>query len=136
MSAAGLALVWALFMSLLMPAADYRKTYRYVASAISQQVAEGSCIKPDHLDLSQRSAIAYHGALRFGEDCGWLLHYQDAGKSPPEFSPAEWTLVWKGNRAVDRKERFWLFRRVALPAGPAAEPDAAMEEDPVQNGHR
>jgi hypothetical protein len=119
-----------------MPAADYRKTYRYVASAVSQQVTGGACIRSDHLDLSQRSAIAYHGALSFGEDCEWLLHYQDAGKSAPEFSATEWTLVWKGNRAVDRKERFWLFRRVAVPAGPAAVLDAAMEEDPVQNGHR
>jgi 4-amino-4-deoxy-L-arabinose transferase-like glycosyltransferase len=131
MSAGGLALIWALFMSLLMPAADYRKTYRYVASAVRQQVPEGACVLADHIDLSQRSSLHYLGPVLFGDACEWLLHYQDAGMDEPVLSPTEWTLVWKGNRAVDRKERFWLFRRVAVPVGPAPEPDAAVEEEPV-----
>lgn len=118
LSAGGITIVWVLFMTLLLPYVDYRKTYRHVSAQIARIVPPGQCLRADRLGLPQRASLVYFDGLRFARECGWLLRYQSVTESLPAVDPARWQRVWEGRRATDRDERFTLYRRVEAQAAP------------------
>jgi 4-amino-4-deoxy-L-arabinose transferase-like glycosyltransferase len=119
LSSGGLILSWVLLMTLWMPAANHRNTYRDVAQQAALALGtDAGCVTGAGLDLAQRTAFAYYGGLRFASDdasvCPWRLEAIRGAQHPsgrPEPAQA-WELRWQGARAADRRERFSLLRRV------------------------
>lgn len=117
LSSGGLVLSWALLMTLWLPAANHRNTYRDVALQAAQMLAsETGCVQGIGLDLAQRATFAYFGQIRFddGQACPWRLEaLRGTQRLPDRPSLAgQWEVRWQGARASDRRERFTLLRRV------------------------
>lgn len=115
LSAAGLSLIWALFMTLLMPYIDYRKSYRTVSAQVRAQVPVGACVQEiglgTGLGLAQRASLAYFDQIEFAPRCPYLLTYRGATHAPIAVDAEVWTLIWQGRRSSDRHENFMLYRR-------------------------
>lgn len=118
LSSGGMVLAWSLLMTLWMPAGNHRKTYRDVAQQAGAVVSPAHrCVATLGMDVAHRASFAYFGALRLDDtrdDCEWLL-VADRVSAPldPSLVRGEWRQAWRGQRPVDRQERFRLFRRVA-----------------------
>jgi 4-amino-4-deoxy-L-arabinose transferase-like glycosyltransferase len=119
LSSGGLVLTWVLLMTLWLPAANHRNSYREVALQAAAQVAQApGCVHTSGVDLAQRTALAYHGGLLLETDrtrrCPWHLNAVRGGASPrlaPPDDASRWALRWQGSRAGDRRERFTLMQR-------------------------
>jgi 4-amino-4-deoxy-L-arabinose transferase-like glycosyltransferase len=117
LSSGGMVLTWVLLMTLWLPAGNHRKTYRDVAQQAGAVVAPGHrCVRTLGMDVAQRASFGYFGAMRFDDardDCEWLL-VADRVSQPiaPAGVAGDWRQAWRGQRPVDRQERFRLFRRV------------------------
>ena len=158
LSSGGMVLTWLLLMTLWLPAANFRKSYREVVAPTRDILAEeAGCVVGYGLDVAQRALLAYYGNARFirlprldGEEpmqdpqeCRWMLVSDresvphdiaaltagiDGGSgagasarndTPPPASAgsaaqAEWTLIWHGQRRVNRGERLFLYAREGL----------------------
>jgi hypothetical protein len=88
LSSGGMVLTWFLLMTLWLPAANFRKSYREVVSPVRDILAsETGCVAGAGLDVAQRALLAYYGNARFirlprmdgegfsqgRESCRWLL---------------------------------------------------------------
>ena len=118
LSAGGMVLAWCLLMTLWLPPGNYRKTYRDVAQQAGVVVSpQHGCVSTLGLDIAQRASFAYFGGLRLDDrrtDCEWLLVAdREAAPLDPSLVPGDWRPTWRGQRPVDRQERFRLFRRIA-----------------------
>jgi 4-amino-4-deoxy-L-arabinose transferase-like glycosyltransferase len=118
LSSGGMVLAWLLVMTLWLPAGNHRKTYRDVAQQAGAVVSDAHrCVRTLNVDVAQRASFGYFGRLRFDDerpDCEWLL-VADRVAQPiePTLVPGLWRQAWRGQRPVDRQERFRLFRRAA-----------------------
>jgi 4-amino-4-deoxy-L-arabinose transferase-like glycosyltransferase len=113
--AAGVTLLWASFATLLMPWADYQKSYRAVALQLRSKVpADAGCIA-GHLGLTQRAALSYHGALQTrslslaGREGCRLLLLQGNPRDKTDPGPG-WTKLADVGRPGDKSERYRLYR--------------------------
>ena len=88
LSSGGMVLTWFLLMTLWLPAANFRKSYRDVVSPTREILgAEAGCVTGVGLDVAQRALLAYYGNARFiplprmdgaepmatSDSCPWLL---------------------------------------------------------------
>jgi len=88
LSSGGMVLTWLLLMTLWLPAANFRKSYREVVSPVRDILAsETGCVTGIGLDVAQQALLAYYGNARFirlpsmdgtqameGRDsCRWML---------------------------------------------------------------
>jgi 4-amino-4-deoxy-L-arabinose transferase-like glycosyltransferase len=88
LSSGGMVLTWFLLMTLWLPAANFRKSYREVVSPVRDILAsETGCVTGVGLDVAQRALLAYYGNARFirlprmdgvepsgrPESCRWML---------------------------------------------------------------
>src|SRR5215831_3391118 len=114
--AAGITLLWALGMTLLLQWIDYGKSYRAVALALKKNIPAGTrCIESRGLDEAQRAIFDFRvevvtlRAERHGDTgCPVLLVQARQGESD-NIGP-EWKLAWEGRRPRDR-ERYRLYVR-------------------------
>jgi 4-amino-4-deoxy-L-arabinose transferase-like glycosyltransferase len=130
LSSGGMVLTWFLLMTLWLPAANFRKSYREVVSPTREILAaETGCVTGVGLDVAQRALLAYYGNARFvrlprmdgvermpGPDsCRWML-VSDRESAPHYLEkPAAWSLIWHGQRRVSRGERLFLYAREGVP---------------------
>ena len=117
LSAGGVVLGWFLLMTLWLPGGNYRSTYRDVAQQAGVVVStRHRCVRTLGLDAAQRATFAYFGKLRLNDDqpdCEWLLVADRADRPLTVVGESDlWRLAWRGQRPVDRRERFRLLRRV------------------------
>jgi len=134
LSSAGLTLSWVLLMSLWLAPIDYSKTYRHIALDIARQMPGGGCVRTDNLGLAQRASFAWFAGLRFApvgymrdpemhqRPCPFLLRQDDLRQPRTQEIPGGgngWELLWEGNRAGDRRERFRLYRRASTTSATA-----------------
>jgi 4-amino-4-deoxy-L-arabinose transferase-like glycosyltransferase len=114
--AAGVTLLWSSFATLLMPWADYQKSYRVVALQLRTKVpADFGCIA-GHLGITQRAALSYHGALQTEpvslarpDGCRLLLLQGSPGDDSAGPGP-DWTKLADVGRPGDKSERYRLYR--------------------------
>ena len=134
LSSGGMVLTWFLLMTLWLPAANFRKSYREVVGPTREILsAETGCVTGFGLDVAQRALLAYYGNARFirlpringdepmasQDSCRWMLVSDrentphDIGAIPGDASPAGsgWALIWHGQRRVSRGERLFLYAR-------------------------
>jgi 4-amino-4-deoxy-L-arabinose transferase-like glycosyltransferase len=114
--AAGVALLWGCFATLLLPWADYIKSYRGVALQLRASLpADAGCISARGLGSPQRAALSYHAGIRtqpYGAEippaCRFLVVQ---GKPRAEVAPGPgWSKVADIGRPRDRGERYRLYR--------------------------
>jgi 4-amino-4-deoxy-L-arabinose transferase-like glycosyltransferase len=114
--AAGITLLWALGMTLLLQWIDYGKSYRAVALALKKNIPAGTrCIESRGLDEAQRAIFDFRvevvtlRAERYGDTGCQLLLVQARQGDSDNIGP-EWKHVWEGRRPRDR-ERYRLYVR-------------------------
>jgi 4-amino-4-deoxy-L-arabinose transferase-like glycosyltransferase len=128
LSSGGLILFWVLLMTLMLPSLNYGKSYRSVAQQIAIHLPPGGGCIITNVSPAQRASFAYFGGLDFAglqhKQCELLLlqdsvHLTDDREIQQAFRGRQWAPLWEGRRAIDRDERFRLYRRVnGLPAEP------------------
>lgn len=112
--AAGLTLMWALINSLWLSWIDHYKSYRPVVQALRTALpGDIDCIEGIGLGSAQRAILDYYVGIRTvvpvaGRQCSWRLIVAQRGRLTPE----GWQEVWQGYRAGDRRERWYLERRL------------------------
>jgi 4-amino-4-deoxy-L-arabinose transferase-like glycosyltransferase len=115
--AAGVALLWGTFAALLLPWADYQKSYRGVALQLRTKIpVDANCIAGQNLGVTQRAALSYHAGLRtmpleraLTGACTLLLVQ---GNPRDEFDgpSAAWVKIADVGRPGDKSERYRLYR--------------------------
>jgi len=115
--AAGIVLLWGTGAMLLMPWADYQKSYRSVALQLRSKIPVNSgCIAHKGLGVSQAAALDYHAGIRgrpydlLKPNACPLLLVQ--GNPLHEFDGpgAGWAKLADVGRPGDRAERYRLYR--------------------------
>lgn len=115
--AAGVTLMWVLTTALWLPWIDHAISYRPVAESLRRSLPrEVDCIERIDIGMAQRASLDYFVGVRTvapgrKPQCGWRLSVREKGREVPE----GWTEVWQGGRTSDRKERWYLDRRMAKP---------------------
>jgi 4-amino-4-deoxy-L-arabinose transferase-like glycosyltransferase len=115
--AAGITLLWALAMTLLLPWIDYGKSYRPVALALKKHIPPGArCVESRGLDEAQRAIFDYRievltrRAERYG-DTGCPVLLVQARQGDSDNLGHGWKFLWEGRRPRDR-ERYRLYQRI------------------------
>ncbi|WP_286868428.1 ArnT family glycosyltransferase, partial [Herbaspirillum sp. UBA812] len=115
----GITLMWGLAFTLLLPWADYGKSYEYVYADLQAKIGpawqEGDCMASQALGESEAPMLYYYtGILHQPIDggrhtaCRWLIQEMpDAGKRPH----GHWTLFWEGRRDGDEGQLFKIYER-------------------------
>ena len=114
---AGVALLWGSFAALLMPWADYQKSYRSVALQLRSKVpVDAGCIAGQNLGVTQRAALNYHAGLRTvpadraQPGACRLLLVQGNPRDERDGPNAAWTKIADVGRPGDKTERYRLYR--------------------------
>ena len=115
--AAGVVLLWGTGALLLMPWADYQKSYRSVALQLRSKIPVGaSCIVQKNLGVSQAAALDYHAGIRAAafdvvrpNACPLLL-VQGSPRHEFDGPGAGWAKLADVGRPGDRQERYRLYR--------------------------
>ena len=118
--AAGVALLWASFATLLMPWADHIKSYRGVALQLKAALPAGAdCISQRSLGAPQRAALSYHAGIRTrhvplaeAKACPFLI-VQGHPRHELDAPGPGWRKLADIGRPGDRGERYRLYRRGA-----------------------
>ncbi|HWM44741.1 MAG TPA: hypothetical protein VNP36_20070 [Burkholderiales bacterium] len=115
--AAGVVLLWGTGAMLLMPWADYQKSYRSVALQLRSKIPVGSgCIAEKGLGVSQSAALDYHAGIRarphdiIKPNACALLLVQGSPKHEFDGPGAGWVKLADVGRPGDRAERYRLYR--------------------------
>jgi 4-amino-4-deoxy-L-arabinose transferase-like glycosyltransferase len=115
--AAGIVLLWGTGAMLLMPWADYQKSYRSVALQLRSKIPVGAgCIAQKSLGVSQAAALDYHAAIRalpfdiVKPNACPLLLVQGSPKHEFDGPGAGWAKLADVGRPGDRAERYRLYR--------------------------
>jgi len=115
--AAGIVLLWGTGAMLLMPWADYQKSYRSVALQLRSKIAVGSgCIAEKGLGVSQAAALDYHADIRarpydlVRPNACPLLLVQGSPKHEFDGPGTGWVKLADVGRPGDRGERYRLYR--------------------------
>src|SRR5437867_3804193 len=116
--AAGMTLVWGLYMTIWLPYLDSRRSYRPVAESLAVHLAPNGCLASHNLGEPQRALLEYFAGITTvrsevqpANNCGALLLQvtREDSDRPPD---SAWEKVWEGRRRGDDTEHFLLFRRV------------------------
>ncbi len=117
--AAGMTLVWGLYMTIWLPYLDSRRSYRPVAESLAVHLPSNTCVAGRNLGEPQRALLDYFlGLITVRDDlpassgCSALL-VQVAGNESTEPPDSAWDRVWEGRRRGDDTERFVLFVRTS-----------------------
>jgi hypothetical protein len=115
--AAGIVLLWGTGAMLLMPWADYQKSYRSVALQLRSKIPVGSnCIAHKGLGVSQSAALDYHASIRalpfdvVKPNACPLLLVQGSPQHEFDGPGAGWAKLADVGRPGDRAERYRLYR--------------------------
>ncbi|MDZ4098819.1 MAG: glycosyl transferase [Methylophilaceae bacterium] len=115
--AVGSTMVWSLLMCLWLPWIDSAKSYAGVMHGIASSVpSDFNCIQSAHLGSAQEALLDYYTGLRvtpaqLSTECELYL-IQDERGQPRNRIGKEWTLIWEGKRAAERRESFRLYQRI------------------------
>jgi 4-amino-4-deoxy-L-arabinose transferase-like glycosyltransferase len=115
--AAGVVLLWGTGSMLLLPWADYQRTYRTVALQLRSNIPVGSgCIAQKSLGTSQAAALDYYAGIRaqpydaVRPNACPLLIVQGSPKHEFDGPGTGWSKLADVGRPGDRSERYRLYR--------------------------
>ncbi|MFJ3057317.1 ArnT family glycosyltransferase [Herbaspirillum sp. NPDC087042] len=115
----GITLMWGLAYTLLLPWADYGKSYEYVYTDLKTQIAPlwqpGDCMASENLGESEAPMLYYYtGILHQPIDgtrrtqCNWVM-LQTPGVAPHPHG--HWRLFWEGRRDGDTGQLLKVYQR-------------------------
>lgn len=115
--AGGTALLWGTFATLLLPWADYQKSYRAVALQLKSKIPAGAkCVARSGLGSAQRAALSYHAAIHTQPfnaltppACPFVI-VQGNPKHERDAPGAGWLKLADVGRPRDKDERFRLYQ--------------------------
>ena len=115
--AAGIGLLWGTFALLLMPWADYQKSYRSVALQIQGRIPAGTrCVARSGVGSAQRAVLSYHAGIRtqpFDRNqparCP-LLIVQGSARHERDAPGGAWIKLADAGRPGDKGERLRLYQ--------------------------
>jgi hypothetical protein len=115
--AGGVALSWALLMTLWLPLLDYSRSYRPHVTSLLRHVMPGECLWAPDLPLSLVAALEYHGRRQvdrrnLAQDqaaCPVLLRTARANVAADP--PAGWREVVRVVQPTDRTQVTMIYRR-------------------------
>ena len=115
--AAGVVLLWGMGAMLLLPWADYQRTYRNVALQLRSKIPVGAgCIAQKSLGISQAAVLDYYAGIRTQPFDGVrpnacpLLLVQGNPQHEFDGPGAGWSKLADVGRPSDRSERYRLYR--------------------------
>ena len=117
--ALGVAMLWCLAVSLLLPWFDYTRNYRPMAQSLGTALMQEQppCVATPHLGTTHRAVLDYYLGLRPQKmranetTCRYLLVQDDDADRLAAPSP-EWVPVWRHRHAGGKRlEIFTLYRR-------------------------
>jgi hypothetical protein len=115
--AAGIVLLWGTGAMLLMPWADYQKSYRSVALQLRSKIPlRSGCIAQKGLGVSQAAALDYHAGIRarpfdiVRPNACPLVLVQGSPRHEFDAPGAAWIKLADVGRPGDRAERYRLYR--------------------------
>ena len=115
--AAGIVLLWGTGAMLLMPWADYQKSYRSVALQLRSKIPlRAACIAQKGLGVSQAAALDYHAGIRarpfdsVRPNACPLVLVQGSPRHEFDAPGAGWIKLADVGRPGDRAERYRLYR--------------------------
>jgi 4-amino-4-deoxy-L-arabinose transferase-like glycosyltransferase len=115
--AVGMTFGWGLLMTLWLPMLDSAKSYSYVFNSLGQSLpAKYACMNSLHMGRAQQLLLHYYTNVEVQPiettqrlSCDLYLIQDERGELKTD--PGEdWTLIWSGKRAADRRESFRLFQ--------------------------
>ena len=117
--AAGMTLVWGLYMSIWLPYLDSRRSYRPVAETLARELPAQGCLASRNLGEPQRALLHYFANIITvreekspDHDCALVLVQYGRHDGEP-IVRLGWEIVWQGGRRGDDTERFVLFRKTS-----------------------
>ena len=118
---AGIVSLWLTTVALFLPATDYNRSYRRLATQIGRRVPASECVIASGVSPSLQAVLAFYGNIRFAADaergCSMALQPQfrrsGAAPLPSASDDGSWELVWEGRRRVRPDETWRLWRRRA-----------------------
>jgi hypothetical protein len=121
--AGGVALCWLLFMTLLLPPVDYRRSNRALIELIAEHVPATACIRAPGLSPAMVASLEYFGHWQVdarrgaaGSGCDTLLLMVRQTAAPAAASaPTGWQAVATLRRPAERDEATLIFRRTDSP---------------------
>ena len=106
--------MWVLLMTLWLPTINYAKTYRNVASGLSQIMKQNTgCIDTTNIGLAQLASFDYFTRLPLRDDpsCNLILTHSSAeAKAYGSLNSKQLELLWEDRRVSDRDERLRLYQ--------------------------
>jgi 4-amino-4-deoxy-L-arabinose transferase-like glycosyltransferase len=116
LSSGGLILIWILLMTLFLPNVNYSKSYATVARQAAAALPAGTDCVQSNVTPAQRASFAFFGKIPFNgvenRACQVMLLQDSIKERAHKQQPgAQWRLLWEGQRASDRSERFRIFQR-------------------------
>lgn len=120
LSAGGLIVTWLLLVTLWMPALDYARSYRTVAtelaSVLQNHMAADDCLRTLGVGTGQRASFYVFENIDFSYNmkCAFVLQQttQETIQAGNVYTPTDSEVVWQGKRPADRHE---VFRLIQLP---------------------
>lgn len=120
--ASGVALCWLLVMTLMLPLADYARSYRVQIERIALHVPPGACVLTRGLPRAQLAALEHFGNFRPDANaplstrrCDYLLVLET--RQRPRRDWPGWEYVATARRPTDREEATAVYRRVRPDGG-------------------
>ena len=117
--AIGTTAVWTLLMTLWLPMIDSARSYQAIFTELKQALpSKYACISSNHLGKAQRDLLHYYvnvkaQAVEIDGVLNCDLYLLQDEKNREKVEPGkDWTLIWSGKRAAERRESFRLFQRV------------------------
>ncbi len=117
----GVALLWALLMTLYLPAIEQRKSYRQVFTEIRDYLpGPEECVSSRYLGGGQRALLQYYAGLvtfrvevsKRHRSCNYLLiQYRGQAYDYLLTGMPGWTSVWRGRREGNTEEFFVLYKK-------------------------
>lgn len=115
--ASGVALIWLLTMTLLLPVLDYARSPRALVAQIQRHVPAGSCVRTPDNNRANVAALEVMGPYRVRAlataaaelpACPYLL--LAAPVTRPPVTPEGWQLLARVRRPTDRSEQTSIYR--------------------------
>lgn len=117
--AVGMTMAWSLLMTLWLPWIDSARSYKDVMLSMQKTFPQnGGCINSQSLGSAQTALLHYYTGLKASPvnanespTCDLYLIQDERGHQKLE-PGSDWSLIWNGKRAAERRESFRLYQRM------------------------
>ncbi|MGZ5651247.1 MAG: ArnT family glycosyltransferase [Usitatibacter sp.] len=132
---ANVAVIWGVYMTLLLPWIDNAKSFREPFAQLSSHLKPAGCVASVGLGEPQRAMLHYVAGVTTSRSevdpraCRYVVIQSSRVGTMPALPDGEWEMLWEGARPGERFERFQLWE------SPDAEPEHQALLRPASGTH-